>query len=238
MTRECFPIISACGIEVTEIRHCDGYFNATKLCQAGGKTFSNYFQNKQTRAFVSELVASYPPCTQLVQRHCSGSNDQRCTWVHPRIATHMAMWISPGFAADVTSWVELAKQKLPQVADEYHCSISKVTNSFFANRMEASVRDKLCASIPTARIEVAGVHGPIDIVSDHEVIEVKHVSKYTHAVGQVLGHAQSFPAKGMRIHLFGTKDEVLEKQQKAEDLCEGLGVRVTVEILMHDVCGP
>jgi hypothetical protein len=33
----------------------DGYINATLLCTAGGKLFSNWYQNKQTKQLINSL---------------------------------------------------------------------------------------------------------------------------------------------------------------------------------------
>ena len=43
---------------------------------------------------------------ELIQINKGGVSQQQGTWVHPRIATHLAMWISPKFAAHVTGWIE------------------------------------------------------------------------------------------------------------------------------------
>lgn len=79
------------------------------------------------------------------------------------------------------------------------------------------------------QVEVDGVHGPIDIVSQEQVVEVKHAPMYTRALGHVLGHVMSFPDRDMRIHLFGTREELIEYQPNAEELCGMFGVILTAE---------
>lgn len=217
------------GAEVTEIRHYDGYINATKLCAAGGKCWAKYNRNQRTAAFVAELTASLPTGTQIIQKITNVGNGQRCTWVHPRIATHLASWLSPKFASDVTELIEKARYSLPGLESEYQQGLSRVSSVDFQDRLESIVRDRLCATLPGAKVEVHGIHGPIDVVSDDEVIEVKHAPKYTHALGQVLGHAESFPSKSMRIHLFGTPEELQNCRVDATNLLNKFGVAVTFE---------
>jgi hypothetical protein len=45
------------------------------------------------------------PIDQLIEEITTGPNDQRGTWVHPRVAVSLAMWCSPTFEAAVTGWV-------------------------------------------------------------------------------------------------------------------------------------
>lgn len=94
------------GIEIIS-REGDGYINATQLCKAGGKEYSNWFKNSKTNEFLDELEGSL-----LIRRdllicvNIEGNNENRCTWVHPRVAIHIAQWVSPKFAVIVTGWVQ------------------------------------------------------------------------------------------------------------------------------------
>jgi hypothetical protein len=36
-------------------RKSNGYINASQLCKAAGKQWSNYYQNKNTKDFINEL---------------------------------------------------------------------------------------------------------------------------------------------------------------------------------------
>lgn len=93
---------------------------------------------------------------------------------------------------------------------------------------EADVCTKLACEVFGER-EVKTPHGLADIVSDTEVIEVKHVSKYLHALGQVIGYSLAFPEKKTRIHLFGTKCAIEKYRSLAEEVCLATGTRVTFE---------
>uniref|UniRef100_A0A6C0H3G9 KilA-N domain-containing protein n=1 Tax=viral metagenome TaxID=1070528 RepID=A0A6C0H3G9_9ZZZZ len=85
----------------------DGYINATLLCTAGGKLFSNWYQNKQTKDLINALEsdkensknkeilnAGIPvfKSIQVTKGRYGGS------WIHPDLAIQLAQWISLQFA--------------------------------------------------------------------------------------------------------------------------------------------
>ena len=87
-------------------RSDDGYINATAMCKAAGKEWSNYRQNKSTRAFIYELALDLGiPRSKLIWHFRGRPADQQGTWVHPHLAIHLGQWISPMFAVRVSSIV-------------------------------------------------------------------------------------------------------------------------------------
>jgi hypothetical protein len=92
---------------VTILQREDGYLNATAMCRANGKIWKNYWQKQTTQAFVAELsaVTGYP-VTELVQIRQGGTPQMQGTWIHRRVAVHLAKWCSPLFAVRVDSWIE------------------------------------------------------------------------------------------------------------------------------------
>lgn len=90
----------------------DGYLNATAMCKANGKEWSNYWQNAATKDFVGALEGSLGiPRDVLVVVVTTGPNEQRGTWVHPQVAYHLAQWCSPAFAVQVTEWIHDIRMK-------------------------------------------------------------------------------------------------------------------------------
>lgn len=88
-------------------RKDDGYIHATAMCEAGGKRLNNYLRNTTTRDFIAALESETRiRASQLVivKKGNSGGFEQG-TWVHPKVALHLAQWISPGFAVQVVNWV-------------------------------------------------------------------------------------------------------------------------------------
>jgi hypothetical protein len=87
----------------------DGFINATELCKAGGKEFSNWLKNKNSDCFLQVLSSSLLIRRDELIDYETGSNENRSTWVHPQVAINIAQWISPQFNVQVSKWVfELA----------------------------------------------------------------------------------------------------------------------------------
>lgn len=83
----------------------DGYMNATAMCKAAEKEMKHYNSNAGTREFLEELSLEVGiPTAELIQVVRGGRNWQG-TWVHPKVAIHLAQWLSPRFAVKVTGWV-------------------------------------------------------------------------------------------------------------------------------------
>lgn len=81
----------------------DGYMDATAMCTANRKKWSHYWGNKATQEFILALAESTGiPAERLAE---SVSGRRGGTYVHPRVATHLAQWCSPKFAVVVSGWV-------------------------------------------------------------------------------------------------------------------------------------
>jgi KilA-N domain len=91
---------------VIQQRAGDGYVNATAMCQAAGKLFGDYARLDATKAFLRALEAETGyPITELIQSLRGGRPELQGTWIHPKVAIHLAQWLSPEFAVQVTNWV-------------------------------------------------------------------------------------------------------------------------------------
>jgi len=86
-------------------RDSDGFADATAMCRANSKEWSNYRQNERTTDYIAALAASLGiPADQLVITTTTGPNHLRGTWVHPRLAVDLARWLSPQFAVWMDGW--------------------------------------------------------------------------------------------------------------------------------------
>ncbi|WP_143588790.1 MULTISPECIES: KilA-N domain-containing protein [unclassified Thalassospira] len=85
----------------------DGYIHATAMCQAGGKRWDHYRANATTEDFLQALASDTGiPASQLViSKKGNSASFKQGTWVHPKVALHLAQWISPKFAVQVVNWV-------------------------------------------------------------------------------------------------------------------------------------
>lgn len=76
-------------------------------------------------------------------------------------------------------------------------------------------------------VEVPCKAGVADIVTQTQVIEVKKISEWKHAVGQVVIYGLEFPCKETRIHLYGACSE--EYRQMIVSYCSLLSIIVSFE---------
>ena len=84
----------------------DGYVNATAMCKAAGKRLGNWSQNADTEKVIEAISRSAGiPADLLMDTIVTGRNEQRGTWVHPKVALHLATWCSADFYAQVINWV-------------------------------------------------------------------------------------------------------------------------------------
>lgn len=99
-------LVKVIGGKSIRARKGDHYINATEMCKAAKKQWGHYHENKGTKEFLEALAGSIGiPMDLLVQTVKTGANEERGTWIHPRVVIHFAQWASAGFAADVTGWV-------------------------------------------------------------------------------------------------------------------------------------
>lgn len=86
-----------------------GYVNASKMCQDGGKTWSNYIKNHTSKAFITNLEKSLKvDRNSLIVSRSTGPYALRGTMVHPEIAKHLTHWVKQtARKTDVTSMVYL-----------------------------------------------------------------------------------------------------------------------------------
>lgn len=89
------------------LRGADGYVNATAMCQACSRHLGHYLALKRSKDFVSGLERSVGiPTDLLVVIKNDGRNEERGTWIHPRIAWRLAMWCSTEVELGVTAMLE------------------------------------------------------------------------------------------------------------------------------------
>lgn len=93
------------GIKLV-FRSTDGYINAGKMCNDHGKLFLNWFDAKRTKVFLTNLqkYVTKSGCDDEVEMIdlATLSDKTTGTYVHPLVAMHIAMWISPELIVYVT----------------------------------------------------------------------------------------------------------------------------------------
>lgn len=215
------------GHMITEMRLSDGYVNASKMCRSAGKFWGDYIRTEGNQTFLDQLsVYSSIPRSYLVLSIVEGPNEKRGTFVHPAVATHVATWISTEFAARVTLWIEEAKERIPKLRGDYNSAIATLKPDP-TSKVEADVRNRVAES-EGGIVEVPCEHGRVDVLTPSHVIEVKHSSKYLHALGQVLGYGDVFNTHRKRLHLY-SENEDDRYVERAKKLCRNYNVDVTYE---------
>ena len=94
------------------------------------------------------------------------------------------------------------------------------------NSIEREVRDRLQLKLG-GLIEVSTPAGRIDLLTDNEIIEVKHVNDWKSAMGQILAYSGFYPLHSKRIHLFGERREI--PTATAITICSELDITLTFE---------
>lgn len=89
----------------------DGMINATQMCKAGGKEFSNWYKSNSTKELIEtlekQIINSDLPNgrSQLIEiKKGNSSLFEQGSWIHPDLAVQLAQWISPDFALQVSRW--------------------------------------------------------------------------------------------------------------------------------------
>lgn len=100
-------------------RQSDRYIDASAMCRANGKHWSDYWRTKSAKEFVTALSRSLKINRDLlIETRAVGKNETRATYVHPDLAINLAQWCSPDFAVLVSQWVNelltTGKVELPQ----------------------------------------------------------------------------------------------------------------------------
>lgn len=125
---------------VIDQRTGDGYINATALCAVAGKRWHNYLRNETTGHFLRALETKTRISALVLIQEVRGSNGVACTWVHPKVAIHLAQWLSADFAVQVSEWVidwisgkgSTAPAAVPYHIRRHMLNLNKVPSGYFS----------------------------------------------------------------------------------------------------------
>jgi hypothetical protein len=102
-------VLNDMTIEVDRFSGAEGdpkslMINATQMCKAAGKLFANYKQLDGTKDYLQALESIIGiPILELIKVDVGGNHSG--TWIHRLVAVHLAQWLSPSFAVQVSLWV-------------------------------------------------------------------------------------------------------------------------------------
>lgn len=105
-------IVHQIGSVLVGVRREDGYINATAMSkgyleQTGQRRdVSEWLSNSRTKNTLQHLSSKTGiPVAALFTRVSGGTPDKQGTWIHPRLATRFAMWLSDDFGLMIEDWV-------------------------------------------------------------------------------------------------------------------------------------
>lgn len=184
-----------------QVRHEDGYINATQMCKAGGKEFKHWKALKSTKILIRELTYKQ----NIMYDHLVNSKQGKggCSWIHPDLCIPLAQWISPKFGLSVSKYIEEWRSMSTNNEKRFWSDlIDCVVNHPFENRQEEKKWQLLVAANEDGEIEVETRFGRIDILTSSKVIEIKTARLWKHAIGQVLCYSRAFKDRLPAIYLF------------------------------------
>lgn len=224
------------------VRRKNKYINATQLCILSGKAFFHWKANKKSKTLLNTISNKLSIAKNELLITVAGGQDMsiRGTYVHPDLLIHIATWISDSFAIKIADIVKQWRGLSHENDAEYwrsmsHCIVNEANSN---DNQEARIRDALAVAL-NGSTEVESKNGIIDIITDREIIEVKHLSDWKHALGQVLAYSRDarYREHARRIHLYygGDSDIVddiimtSELRYNIEEACGDFDCVVTFE---------
>lgn len=133
---------------IVQQRASDGYINATELCKAAGKRWYNYVRTETTGQFLRALAAKTQISVMELNQEVRNVNGTPSTWVHPKVAIHLAQWLSADFAVQVSEWiydwmsgkiVSAEPASLPSHLARYLANDPKVRPGYFSVLQETAL---------------------------------------------------------------------------------------------------
>jgi hypothetical protein len=156
-----------------------------------------------SKDLINELQAS-TGIDELLIVKTAIRNGLRGTYVHPALITAIVNWVSPSFEAKMCTFIEEWKQLSAINTTKWWDAIATATPSS-NSRLEHNIQLDLCKSLH-GQMEVKTPDGFIDILTDTSLIEIKHVSHWKHALGQILAYSEFYSDKNLMIYLFGVNE--------------------------------
>ena len=133
------------------------------VSQANGKKWNDYSRNASTQEFLAALASEAGiPVSLLVESRkgvTSGGREQG-TWVHPKVAMHLAQWCSPRFAVVVSGWVlDLLTTGKAQVVTDDADPILTMIESAKVNRLRQIEMEKKLNAVEVAALTAGNLAG-------------------------------------------------------------------------------
>ena len=147
------------------------------------------------------------------------------SWIHPNLLINLAEWLSTPFSIKVSKWVQQWRLYSKTNDEEFEKALQSIVPESGNRQEEKKIQMRMQKEMK-GKIEVYTDVGKIDLLTDSEIIEIKHAAQWKSGVGQLLCYARYKPRNTKRLHLFG---DCSYDCNDIESTCESLGIYVTYE---------
>ncbi|AOM63412.1 putative Kila-N domain-containing protein [Heterosigma akashiwo virus 01] len=180
----------------------NGFLNVTQLCKDFGKQLITYTKSRKSKLYKHEMSIDIGGIIEKqVRSGISMRNLQVLgTYYHRVLIPELIRWLQQ------PEYVSIEKQVQQRLLDE------------------------LCDEHPQCEVKIEHVPGIIDIITDTQLIEIKNIISWHHALGQVLIYSKFYPNLQKRIHLFMKKQDI-EKINFIRSMYNDFQVILTHEIV-------
>jgi hypothetical protein len=120
-------------------RASDGYVNATDLCTAAKKRWHQYVSQESTGLFLRALAKKQGVTVDELAQADLTAGKPESVWAHPKVAIHLAQWLSADFAVLVSEWVydwlsgtTQRRAELPYHIRRHMANAAKIPNTHFS----------------------------------------------------------------------------------------------------------
>lgn len=221
---------------IIESRTSDNYINATQLCKAGGKEFKHWKCLESTKNLIktlettllnenSEEGISELQNIKLIDVKCGNSSKfSQGSWIHPNLIIPLAQWISAEFTVKVSFWIN----EWRVISEENEFKFQDALSNLKPRKsilIEKEIQNRLHIEL-NAQMEVETPVGFVDLVTEEKIIEIKEISRWKHAVGQILSYGV-FVKKSKCIYLFGEADAI--DVNNIYKVCNELNIEVIIQ---------
>lgn len=160
--------------KVIAIRETDGFVDATALCAAGEREFTQWHMLESTVEVIETLQDEVK--RNVIEAIVDEIGLQ--VWIHPRLATCVAYWIDPLLSMKLSGWLDLWRAK-------------KAVQKRLQQELGGSIEEETPV-------------GFIDLLTDDEIVEIEEISMWKESMGELLCYAKFHPTKRKRLHLFNS----------------------------------
>jgi hypothetical protein len=196
----------------------NGYINATKLCASGNKQLKHWSENSSSKNMITYFEGMMNIQTKLIIIITGGQIPEITgTYVHQLLIPHIACWVSPLFAYNISiilrEWKLLSPENEFRYWNEMGTAFAKTKLTDTVEGKEAIIRDQTAVE-ENGVTEIKTPVGLIDVLTSSKIIEIKIGYNWKHALGQVKCYGFYYPDKEKWIYLFECNDidkDVIDK---------------------------